>query len=559
MSKVRRKRGFRPGIDRLEDRVVLTGTFVAIAYVDAHVASTVHDGKSWATAFNNLQDALDQAPPPNDILQIRMAQGTYTPSKVYSPLDAGGHAVVGGMSGMNAPQLMTFDIPNNVVIDGGFVAGQTSLSARNPKAHPTILSGDLDGNDIEDQSAPGAAASKMDNAWHVVTLGDNVSKTGAFATLDGLTIKDGYAVGPNVGGTLAPFVEGDSDGGGINSTFHSNLTVNNVTFVDNFAKSDGGGLFSDGSDLVVTNSTFVGNSALVRAGGLEGLNDFENGVSHTSTLINDTFKDNYCAVFGGAVVGEGASQGTASGMTISRSTFDHNVAAEGGALTFDTLTIKVDRSKFNDNIATVDAGAIATTNVVGTITHEPNHFATTVTNSAFTGNVCLADAAAHQALDFFSGPTPGLNFAFGGGALVAYMNGYINADHDVFSHNSTQNGDGGAILNGHASANLFGVTAYNVETTVTHSQFIGNRAENGNGGAIASEPDNLVSGESVDSQTLNLSGSQFVGNRATGNGGAISLDRSTATLDSTSFAGNRAPNQDDVFATNSQVTRTRTR
>ena len=553
MRKTYRRLSFCPDLGALEVRRLLSA---AILYVDANIAadskSSVHDGSNWARAFGNLQDALTKAAATPQGAQIWIAQGTYYPSKIYTPLDAGGQPVVGGAVGKAVPNLKTFDLPGNLSLYGGLTYGMKSLSQADPAAHPTILSGDLGGNDVNDPTAPGYAASKADNAWHVVTLGDDVTRTGVTATLDGLRIVDGYANGGDVGGTLSPFVLGHSDGGGVYAAWGSNVTVNDDTFQDNFAASDGGGLFGNTSDIVATNSRFLRNSALVRAGGLEGLNDFENGVSHTSILVGDYFQGNTCAVFGGAVVGEGADQGADSLMSISGCTFVANQAAEGGALTFDTLTIKIDGSTFLGNVATVDGGALATTNVVGTIVGAPNAFATTVTNSSFLGNVAEDDPAAHVTLDGFTG-APGLNFAGGGGALTTYINGYLNVDRDVFTANRALNGDGGAILNGDSSANLFGISAYAVRTQVSNSVFLGNSATHGNGGAIASETDGLSPGSTVNSTVLSVTGSTFAANEARGAGGAIYLNVSAATISSDAFVLDSAPAGSGIAAQASQV------
>lgn len=546
-------RSFRPRLVTLEDRVVPSAS---ILYVDASIAAhsneTVHDASSWSRAHPNLLDALDRAAATDGDDQIRIAAGTYTPSKIYSPLSNASTPVTGGASGLSVANLRTFNLPDGVTLYGGFAYGMQGLGRRDPATYPTVLSGDLGGNDIKDPSAPGYAASKADNAWHVVTAGDDVTRQGVRATMDGLTIVGGYANGPNNGGTLSPFIWGHSDGGGVYSAYGSNITLNNDIFRGNFAASDGGGVFSDGSDLTATNSAFYNNAALVRAGGLEGLNDFEVG-SHTSKLVNDYFQDNTCVVFGGAVVGEGAYQGPDSSMTIDGSTFVHNQAGEGGAVVIDTLTVDIRKSNFVNNIATVDAGAIATTNVVGTIVGAPNAFATTVSQSSFVGNVCLADPAAHATLNNFVG-VPGLNFASGGGALVAYMNGYLNVDHDDFVHNVTMNGDGGAILNGYASANFFGISAFAVQTQVTSSVFEGNQAPNGKGGAIASESDGKSPTSTSAATILTVARSDFDGNEAVlGNG--IYFADSTAMIVNSEFARNTASSGigDGVFGTNSQV------
>lgn len=545
MRRTRRSRSFRPGLNTLECRTVLNAT---VLYVNADAAPTRQNGSSWAHAYSDLQSALTEAASLPGPTQIWIAEGTYKPSQIYAP-----DGKAGGAAKQDVPNLKTFDLPNNVTLYGGFLAGMNALSERNPAAYPTILSGDLGGNDVNDPSAPGYAASKVDNSWHVVTAGDDVDQTGVTATLDGLQIVDGYADGPNNGGTLSPFIWGHSDGGGVYIAWGSNITLNDDTFVGNFAASDGGGVFANTSNLTATNSSFLNNAALVRAGGLEGLNDFEGGISHTSLVANDYFQGNTCTVFGGAIVGEGASQGPNSSMIVQGSTFVGNQAAEGGAITIDTLNVLVDGSTFRGNVATVDAGALATTNVVGTLVGVEHDYATTITNSSFLGNVSQADPTAHTHLDNFIPGFGGLDFADGGGALVTYINGNLDVDGDLFSGNQTLNGDGGAILNGDASYNANDLSAYAVTTNVKNSQFIGNQAVRGNGGAIASESDGLSPLSTVASTVLTVSGSTFLSNRAADDGGAIYLEATTANLVEDAFLFDLAALGDNVFETNSDV------
>ncbi|MDB5318676.1 MAG: exported protein of unknown function [Phycisphaerales bacterium] len=546
-------------IESCESRLLLAANIIYVdANIAAHSPSAVHDGSSWSRAFDNLQSALTKAATTTGADQIWIAEGTYKPSQVYSPLNTAAAPVVGGNSGLNSPNLKTFNLPDNVALYGGFAYGAKFLSQQNPAAHPTILSGDLAGNDANAGNPAAGDASKSDNAWHVVTAGNDVTQKGVTASLDGLRIIDGYAAGPNIGGTLSPFVQGHADGGGVFSAFGSNLSINDSLFQYNFAASDGGGVFSDGSNLVATDSRFLNNSALVRAGGLEGLNDFEFTTSHTSLVDHCYFQDNTSAVFGGAIVGEGAYQGVDSSMTVSRSTFVHNSAPEGGAIVLDTLTVNIDSCTFTNNQSTVNAGAIATTNVVGTIVGAKNDFATTVTRSTFTDNATQADKSIHDT--FF--PFPGINFARGGGALVAYMNGYLNVDHCLFVHNATRDSDGGAILNGNASANigagvLFAgsppITAYVVQTTITDSVFLNNQAPNGAGGAIASESDGVSPLSTAADSRLSVSGSAFAANRSSGNGGAIALSSSSAKINGNLFAFNQGDQGDAIFATHSNI------
>jgi predicted outer membrane repeat protein len=167
----------------------------------------------------------------------------------------------------------------------------------------------------------------------------------------------------------------------------------------------------------------------------------------------------------------------------------------------------------------------------------------TITNCEFTNNDARGDQLAHDG--FLGGPAAGVNFALGGGARVAYMNGYLNVVDSWFRDNIAENGDGGAILNGRAEAQDLlstGADVFDVRTTVVNSTFIGNEAPAGNGGAIASLPGLVLSipTRTVANTTLSATSSHFKGNSAGGNGGAIYLDASTATITSNAYKANRA-------------------
>src|SRR5262245_29630956 len=108
-------RPVRPRVESLEDRSVPSASPIYVAAsVAAHSMSAVHDGSTWARAFDNLQAALDKAAATPGDDQVWIAEGTYTPSKVYSPLDGNGLPVPGGAAGLNTPNLKTFDLPDGV-------------------------------------------------------------------------------------------------------------------------------------------------------------------------------------------------------------------------------------------------------------------------------------------------------------------------------------------------------------------------------------------------------------------------------------------------------------
>jgi len=151
-------------------------------YVDAD-APGPNNGTSWANAFKNLQDALV---PANQGDEIWVAQGVYRPDK--------------GAGQTAGDRMATFQLKNRVKIYGGYAGyGQPKPNSRDINAYPTLLSGDLKGNDgpIDTSSSTSmrsllADPSRQDNAYVVVTGSD----TDATALLSGFTITGGLADAP---------------------------------------------------------------------------------------------------------------------------------------------------------------------------------------------------------------------------------------------------------------------------------------------------------------------------------------------------------------------------
>ena len=109
--------------------VGLAGTSPAeadVLYVKADGTGT-GDGTTWADAYSDLQVALAVAESGNDIW---VAAGTYTP---------------GGPGARTA----TFQLISGVGIYGGFVGTEVSRSERDPATNLTVLSGDLNDDDID--------------------------------------------------------------------------------------------------------------------------------------------------------------------------------------------------------------------------------------------------------------------------------------------------------------------------------------------------------------------------------------------------------------------------
>ncbi|MHC4602654.1 MAG: hypothetical protein ACYS6W_04910 [Planctomycetota bacterium] len=217
----------------------------SVLFVDFQ-AIGVDDGSSWTDAFRDLQAALEIARSATGVEEIRVAAGTYTPAGILGDRNA------------------TFELLNNVALYGGFPSGGGEWAERDPNVHGTILSGDLNGNDVVD-------GNNADNSYHVVT-GSGVEPN---AILDGFTVTAGNANGliPHLlGGGMYNFggsptvtncrFSGNSAvfcGGMYND--HASPTVTNCTFIGNSVDAWGGGMYNYESSVILTNCTFSGNSA----------------------------------------------------------------------------------------------------------------------------------------------------------------------------------------------------------------------------------------------------------------------------------------------------------
>ncbi|MCB0551372.1 MAG: DUF11 domain-containing protein, partial [Phaeodactylibacter sp.] len=132
-------------------------------------ASGANDGTSWANAFNDLQDALALANQCSNITEIWVAAGTYYPDE--------------GAGQTDNDRGSSFNIGSNISLYGGFqgVVSDDDVSDANPAMFKTILSGDLQQNDL-----PGFG-NYGDNARNVVRIVD----AGGKVILDGFYISGG--------------------------------------------------------------------------------------------------------------------------------------------------------------------------------------------------------------------------------------------------------------------------------------------------------------------------------------------------------------------------------
>lgn len=432
------RRGFLFVIVRRAFRLIaytLTGVLLAgrasgqIIYVDDS-ATGAGDGSSWCNGYVHLQDALNAATSNTLIEEIRIAEGTYKPDV--------------GVGQVALSRTSTFQLINGVALRGGYAGcGAPNPDARNPDAYPTILTGDLAGNDVGDRFSN----SRLENAYHVVTG----NGTDSSAVLDGLIITAGRATGVDIqrdGGGLyndggSPTVtnctffgnyaaryggafrnwrsssptitdchifENSSDfGGGINNMTQSHPTITNCVIERNTVGNHGGGVYNgigsaphldgcviadnqsffqggglanfDDSHPLVTNCRLVRNLSMKSVGG-GALND------HSAPTFNDCVFEGNTAVFSG-----GGVSNVQSAPSFNDCTFRGNHANNGGGMINDHSASVIHNCVFDRNTVSVDGAAMF--NFMGTE-------AVTISNCTFIYNI--ADRRAGGIFDFAHDP-----------------------------------------------------------------------------------------------------------------------------------------------------------
>jgi hypothetical protein len=289
--------------------VFLSPVAAKVIYVDANAPGPTHNGSSWTNAYKHLQDALADADSAAKPVEIQVAQGIYTPDS--------NSAYTNGSGDRRA----AFSLINGVTIQGGYAGyGQPDPNTRDIKLYESILSGDLDGNDVEvnDPADLLDEPTRAENSYHIVFS----SSIDASAVLDGFTITGGNAYRQDIP------IPVDS-GGGIYSDEYTpgSPTVTNCSFIENSAYAEGGAMANSGyfdeCSPILTNCKFSRNWAAM--GGAM----FNSGFfgSCKPKLINCLFTGNVANVGGGI-----ANTGNLCDVTLTNCTFTNNSAGGGGGI-----------------------------------------------------------------------------------------------------------------------------------------------------------------------------------------------------------------------------------
>ncbi len=326
-----------------------------IIYV-SQSATGANNGNSWLHAYNDLQSALGEASGGD---QIWVAQGVYVPG--IAPIE-------------------TFALIDGVEMYGGFIGTESLLNQRNPSANPTVLSGDINQDDVYGPAIWYTGFSvNTANSYHVVS-GLGLSRA---TVLDGFFIEAGY-IQVSLGWTYL-----NNSGGGL-FLQNSSPTVRNCVFRRNLAwKGSGGAIYNSGghplisdcsfdenytsqgkgagianeagADLTVISSSFT-NNRIMGADISQALGGaiYSSAESGTVRVIDCTFENNTLGTFytiaqnpnyGGAIYSAGDQ------LDVFNSTFTNNVSHLGGAIAVYSNLLLVN-SVLSNNMAYPLEGAV---------------------------------------------------------------------------------------------------------------------------------------------------------------------------------------------------------
>ena len=375
-----------------------------IIYVDDNAPGPTHDGSSWADAYNYLQDALADANSSSKPVEIRVAQGIYTPDSTSAEPNGTGDRGA------------TFQLINGATLQGGYAGfGEPDPNVRGLELYESILSGDLGGNDIDvnDPCDLIDEPTRAENSYHVVTA----SGTDNTAVLDGLTITGG-----NIN-SWGPWRYKDDYGGGM-MNWDGSPTINNCTFSANSARV-GGGMANFRSSLTLTKCTFSHNYAFEDGGGMHNYDGSSSIISHC------TFRGN-AASSGGGVYNERGSS------SIRNCSFRQNAAGGGGGGgVYNSLSnLKLTDCTFLENVSKAEGGGISDTS------YGSPRGAATLTNCRFIrnsavkgGGMCIAHSRPTLTNCMFIG-----NSADFGGATALCDSAIATYSRCTFAANSAQYG-----------------------------------------------------------------------------------------------------------------------
>lgn len=417
-------------------------------YFVNHNAEPGGDGKTWNTAYRDLQTALDSACL-HAPAELWVAAGTYYPSQ----------NVAGNSSGAT-DRSNTFVMCSGVTLFGGFVGVETMLSERDWVTNLTVLSGDIDRNGLVDT-----------NAYNVVTFIGTAN-----TELDGFTVSSGQA---NVNENI---VTSEFSGGGIFMD-SAEASIRNCIISENTAFS-GGGIYSNSSIANIYNCQIINNTVTGEFGWGAGIANVEGSVA----LVEDCILENNVAdSYGGAVYNFDNAEIRMLNCTIRLN------RAQSGAGLYSSSKSKayLDTCHISENNVSENGGGVF---IADNSTSEIYH-CTFFQNVALIsgGGICLNRLAE---LYIFESKFEANQALHGGGI---YMNGYAECALVNVS-----------LLGNEAISNGGGIYNQSTFALLTNCLIAGNYA-NGNGGALFNTSDDFNPGTVSKIINCTISGNGAVG------------------------------------------------
>ena len=483
-----------------------------VIYVDDDAVGN-NDGSSWENAYNYLQDAITIVTGGDLIL---VAQGVYKPDQ--------------GIGITLGDRRTSFHLKNGVAIKGGYAGfSEMNPDTRDVGLFQTILSGDLNGDDIEvnDPCDLRNEPSRADNSSHVVT-GSNTDKT---AVLDGFTITAGYLI-------AIPFMGNSNPDGGAGMYISSGSpTVVDCIFTGNATNGYGGGTINIADSYpTIVNCTFTRNYA----GGGGGISFWKSPEGGNPTLTDCMFDDNYASGDGGGMYNYQSnpnlanctfhcnlSQSSGGGiynkmskLELAECTFSENTGFSGGGMySEDQCILILMNCVFRANSAEWNGGGMCNEDTNDLILTD----CTFSDNSANPNGGGMFSRRSNQMLIncIFSGnkahggPLP---YTYPGKGAGLYTFGDAEIIDCVFRNNWASEGAGIYYFQG--------------ALTVAGCTFTGNSAENYGGGMY--NYDNMPD--------LTITNCTFGGNYAEWGGGIFNCWRSHLKMSNCTFTGNIASN-----------------
>jgi len=278
----------------------LAGTPTTVFVVDA-AAPGGGDGMSWATAFNDLQTALDAADLSSTRKTVWVKAGTYTP-------------VTPSSSPSLSDRRESFDLPRDVTLLGSFDGTEQAFGDRDfePGDEPTsILSGAIDTSNNELHS------------FHVLTSTDpDIDQSDI---IEGFYIQDGRADGTGTdedegAGAFFDVTVLETSGDPVIPTFSG------CRFKDNESNGKGAAVYAESLDGNLADCQFYDNDAgndggAISVGTLGGLD--RDGNAQDGQARRCTFDDNSTSASGGAI-------DLVAGADIYECKFRNNMADDDG-------------------------------------------------------------------------------------------------------------------------------------------------------------------------------------------------------------------------------------